>query len=133
MQYMDEQPNKKPRIYRATGTPLSIKQTNFVKHFLQSGDATKAALKAYPNAKNANSAKAIGTENLTKPIVISEIERLMAEQGLSLNEVVQTHARNIKQDNDLSVSQRAIDSYYKVTGRYQNERAPQSVQFNIFN
>ena len=122
-------PEKKPpRTYRATGTPLTLKQTRFIKHFIESGDATKAAQKAYPNAVSHN---AIASENLSKPTVISEIERRLEAQGLDLDVVLRTHKRNITQDKDLSVSQRAIDSYYKVTGRYNNEQAPQRVQFII--
>lgn len=47
----------------------------------------------------------------------------MAENGISLEGVVAIHKRNLEQDRDLNVSQRAVDTYYKVTGHHERKPA----------
>jgi len=59
-----------------------MKQRNFVKEYISTGNATKSALKVY-NTKNYNTAKTIAHENLTKPYLIREIEGLMEGRGIS--------------------------------------------------
>ncbi len=47
---------------------LTLKQQNFVNNYLETGNATESAARAY-NAKNRNTAHSIGTENLQKPAI----------------------------------------------------------------
>lgn len=55
---------------------LSIKQRIFVDEYLKKKNATKAAMKAY-DTKNEATARAIGSENLSKPIIANRIDRLL--------------------------------------------------------
>lgn|SRR3989338_3619211 len=55
---------------------LTIKQRGFIREFIDTGNATKSALKVY-GTKDYNTAKSIGCENLTKPYLKRAIEELM--------------------------------------------------------
>lgn len=63
-------------------TKLTKKQKGFVKDYIDTGNATKAARKNY-NTKTNGSARSIGSENLTKPDIWAEIEK-NAEEALSV-------------------------------------------------
>lgn len=52
---------------------LTKKQKGFVKEYLESGNGTQAALKVY-DTDSPNTAKAIASENLTKPNVKAYLE-----------------------------------------------------------
>jgi len=47
-------------------TALTVKQRRLVKHYLETGNGTEAAMVAYDVADR-NTARSIGTENLRKP------------------------------------------------------------------
>lgn len=57
---------------KATRPTLTAKQNKFIIEFIKSGNATEAAIKAGYSKKTAN---VIGSENLTKPYIIAEIEK----------------------------------------------------------
>ena len=61
---------------------LTIKQRGFIKEYVNTGNATKSALKVY-GAKDYNTAKSIGHENLTKPHLAKEIKELMVGFGIT--------------------------------------------------
>lgn len=61
---------------------ITMKQRNFIKEYVETGNATKSALKIY-DTKNYNVAKSIGQENLTKPYLIEEINSLMEGRGIT--------------------------------------------------
>lgn len=67
-----------------------------------------------------------------KPNVRKKIEESFIEAGLTPLVVAKTHARNLFQEDNLSVSQAAIESYYKLTGVTPPEHQPQlNVLVNI--
>ena len=104
-----KQENKKTR-------PLTAKQRSFVKHYVETNNATKSATLAKYNAKTDNTMRAIASENLTKPNIINEIQRYFDKQDLEISKVIQAHELNILQDKQLAVSQQAINTYYDITG-----------------
>jgi phage terminase small subunit len=55
------------------GVKLTKKQKIFAKEYLQTGNGTKSALKAY-NTNNNKTASVIATENLEKPSIIKYLE-----------------------------------------------------------
>jgi len=62
---------------------LTLKQRHFVKAYVQNGgNATQAAWVAY-DTEDYYTAKSIGCENLTKPYISEEIDRLMEAVELS--------------------------------------------------
>ena len=72
---------------------LTRKQQIFVMEYLNCWNASEAARRAGYSEKTANS---IGQENLTKPDIAAEIERLIAERGVKPPEVLDRlggHAR----------------------------------------
>lgn len=70
---------KKPR--------LTIKQRLFVKEYIKSkGNGTQSALKVY-NAKDKNIAHSIASENLQKPAVKEEMDKILQREDLSLNSI----------------------------------------------
>lgn len=69
---------------------LNERQKAFADYYIQTGNATEAAIKAGYSEKTARS---IGSENLTKPDICAYIEERMAEQGekrvADANEVIE--------------------------------------------
>jgi len=66
---------------------LTLKQLKFVQLYIETGNATKAAMTAY-RCKNENTAKSLGSENLTKPDIACEIEKYRKEGGLSIQKAI---------------------------------------------
>ena len=52
---------------------ITLKQKKFADKYLETGNATKAALETY-KVKNENSAASVGSENLTKPKIKDYLE-----------------------------------------------------------
>ena len=63
---------------RDIGNNLNARQTEFVKQYLVDLNATQAAIRA---GYSAQTARQMGSENLSKPYIAAEIERAMAERG----------------------------------------------------
>jgi phage terminase small subunit len=61
---------------------LSLKQKNFAKEFVETGNATEAAMRAYP-CKTRQSAGVVGFDALRKPAVAQEVERLLDKKEIT--------------------------------------------------
>lgn len=61
---------------------LTAKQAKFAKEYLETGNATEAAMQVYKPKKRAT-ARAIGSENLTKPNIQRTINDALEAQGLT--------------------------------------------------
>ena len=66
---------------------LTLKQLKFIQIYIETGNATKAAMRVY-NCKNENVAKSLGSENLTKPYIACEVEKYRKEGGLSIQKAI---------------------------------------------
>lgn len=67
---------------------LTFKQEQFAQRFVKNrGNATQAVIEVYPPKKH-NVARAIASENLTKPAVLNRIDQILNENKLTLNECV---------------------------------------------
>ena len=55
-------------------TKLTSKQAKFAKEYLETGNATEAAVRAY-KPKNRATARSIGSENLTKPNITGYLNK----------------------------------------------------------
>ncbi len=74
---------------------LTIKQATFTKEYLNTGNATEAANRAY-KPKNRNTAHAIGAENLRKPTIKRAVEEVLEESGLNTQLIAQSLVEDIK-------------------------------------
>lgn len=63
-------------------TKLTLKQRRFANEYLEAGNATEAAMKAY-KPKNRAVARSIGSENLTKPNIKRTIQEALEANGLT--------------------------------------------------
>lgn len=61
---------------------LTLKQRRFVRYYLETGNATEAAMKAY-KCKDEASAATIGWENLRKLDILTLFVRLMDKEGIT--------------------------------------------------
>ena len=69
------------------GESLTTKQKLFVREYVkQNGNGQKAALRVY-DAKNGNVARNIASENLAKPNVKEELDRVLQKGELQLNKI----------------------------------------------
>lgn len=92
------------------GIKLSPKQRKFCEEYLICKNATEAAIKA---GYSENSARFIGSENLTKPNIISYIQTLLTqsknESIASLQEVMEFYTsvmRNTVEDSSATIAER---------------------------
>ena len=130
---MSARDRKRAEINRGTykrrsraGRPyaLSPKEKKFCEEYVETRNGAESVRRSYElsdKSTKSKAARAMAVELLRKPKIQNEIEYLMFRAGLSLNDVVQVHKRNLQQDKDLSVSQRAVSDYYKATGKFNNE------------
>ena len=70
-----------------TDKRLTLKQLKFIQIYIETGNATKAAMEAY-RCKNENVAKSLGSENLTKPDIAYEIDKYRKKGGLSIQKAI---------------------------------------------
>ena len=108
---------RKPRIARKT----PIKNKLFVREYVSNGqNGAKAYLKINPNASPTTA-----TVNASKKLLNTDIQRditeLLQDNGLNIRDIVKTHKRNMLQDKQLSVSQSAVDTGYKLYGHLNNK------------
>ena len=98
---------------------LTLKQQRFIDEYLVDGNATRAAIAAGYSKKTAYS---IGEENLRKPEIKAEIERIRAEQSKKLEitrEGLLSDLMDIAKDNKKNFPPsaiKAIEVILKVQG-----------------
>lgn len=64
---------------------LTVKQSNFVKEYAKSGNATSSVIKAGYDVKNKAVARAVGSENLTKPNIQEALKMGMTKHKLNID------------------------------------------------
>lgn len=97
---------------------ISIKEKKFCELYLRlNGNGAKAAFEIY-DCKNIRVAAAVASENLTKPNIIAYINLKLEENGFNDENVKKQHLFMLNQFQDLSAKNKAIETYYKITGKY---------------
>ena len=100
---------------------LTLKQLKFIQIYIETGNATKAAMTAY-RCKNENVAKSLGSENLTKPDIACEIDKCRKEGGLSIQKAINAindgYDAEKKGDPDHNVRLRSADMTLKLADAY---------------
>lgn len=81
-------------------TPKTHKQKQFVKEYIKTGNATEAASRVY-KTKNRNSAKSIGSENLTKLDISSALEN----QGINEEYLASILADGLKSSRHIAFNE----------------------------
>ncbi len=104
---------------------LTLKQLKFIQIYIETGNATKAAMTAY-RCKNENVAKSLGSENLTKPDIACEIEKYRRKGGLSIqkaiNAINDAYDAEKKGGPDHNVRLRSADMTLKLADAYPKNR-----------
>jgi len=100
---------------------LTLKQLKFIQIYIETGNATKAAMEAY-SCKNENVAAVLGSENLRKPNIACEIEKYRKEGGLSIqkaiNAINEGYDAEKKGVPDHNVRLRSADMTLKLANAY---------------
>ena len=100
---------------------LTLKQLKFIQIYIETGNATKAAMEAY-SCKNENVAKSVGSENLTKPDIACEIEKYRKKGGLSIQKAINAindgYDAEKKGAPDHNVRLRSADMTLKLANAY---------------
>lgn len=113
-----------------THKALTLKQKKFALEYVKNGgNGTKAAFASYDTTYD--NAEVIGAENIRKPLVIDEVNRILAKKGLNSDEYV---ADKMLQSLDLAIGKdpkhsdavRMIDMLLKLRNAY-----PASKHFNV--
>lgn len=108
---------------------LTHKQQVFTEEYAKTLNATEAASKAY-DVESRHTAQAIGSENLSKPVVREAIAKQLQENGIEMQDIYSTHKRNMLQQENLPTSQKAVSDFYEILGM-KGDRAQEAQQKNI--
>lgn len=105
---------------------LTLKQRRFLKHYVEMGNGTQAALIAY-DTEDERTAHAIASENLRKPAVQLAVTALLEAEGLSDRKLREIHAHYLAlyasdDPREKALGLKALDMAYKLTGAYRPER-----------
>lgn len=95
---------------------LTLKQSGFVKKYIEFANATEAAVQVY-NVKNRNVAGVIGWENLRKHKVVEAINVSLEAGQVSPVSVAQT-IKQVMTNGTARQQLRAIEIYLKTIGIY---------------
>lgn len=98
-----------------TKPKLTGKEKAFAKEYVKTNNGTQSALKVY-NTDSPNTAGSIANENLLKPKIREEVARLLSKNGIEVDDIVSIHRRNLLQDTNLNVSQKAVNDAYELLG-----------------
>ncbi len=104
---------------------LTLKQLKFIQIYLETKNATKAAMEVY-RCKNLRVAAVLGSENLTKPDIACEIDKHRKEGGLSIqkaiNAINDAYDAEKKGGPDHNVRLRSADMTLKLADAYPKNR-----------
>ena len=100
---------------------LTLKQLKFIQIYIETGNATKAAMTAY-RCKNLRVAAFLGSENLRKPKIACEIDKYRKEGGLSIQKAINAindgYDAEKKGAPDHNVRLRSADMTLKLANAY---------------
>lgn len=108
---------------------LTKKQKVFVDEYVETGIATQAAMKAYPDTTY-DTQRVIGSENLTKPYIVKAIEDALPDdllakvhmEGLEATAVRFTPEGEQIDVPDYATRHKYLDAAYKIKGKYAAEK-----------
>ncbi len=112
---------------KAKHSKLTRKQIEFTKEYVATLNGTQSALKVY-DTTSANVASVIGAENLAKPRIKAEIERLLGQNDIQIAEILTVHKRNMLQEENLPTSQKAIGDFYDILGMRNTDKPTTDVK-----
>ncbi|MDA2930620.1 terminase small subunit [Acidobacteria bacterium AH-259-O06] len=101
----------------------TAKQWHFIQAYAETGgNATQAALQAY-DTQDYNTAKVIGCENLTKPYIRQEIDKLMRKVELKAEDALRAIKDGLEADKsktgpDHNIRLRAANTTLKLHGAF---------------
>lgn len=113
---------------------INLKQKLFCDKYLSSkGDSISAVEGAgYKVSDNKRLASSIASENLTKPNICAYLNLKLKESGLDDEFVDKQLLFLVNQYSDLRVKLSAIDTYYKLKGRYAPKKLDIKEEKNVY-
>ena len=115
---------KKPQSAITKASTIYPKERKFIEEYIKTQNGVNSALKAY-NTDDYSTAGSIASENLQKPKIRAEIERLLSENSVEIRDILKVHRRNLLQDKHLPTSQKAVTDFYEILG-LKNSEKPQN-------
>lgn len=107
---------------------LTRKQKIFVKGVVEGKTQTAAALEAYDT--DYNTARSIGTENLTKPAIVKAIHEALPDDLLATKHLALLNKLDERGEIDVQAVKSGLDMAYKIKGSYAPEKRT-SLNVNI--
>lgn len=142
--------NTKTALKETAMSKLTIKERNFIKYYIETGNATQAVMKAYDTTDYATM-RSIGYENLTKPHLRDILVMLMDSKGISdgkllnkLNDGLNAKRVVGNKDEFIEVDDHAVRHKFLETGlklkgyltrnnEQEGESAPANITINFRN
>lgn len=109
---------------------LTIKQKGFVKETIKTKNPTEAVRRIYDIGSKGGSkekkqfeqtARAIASQNLTKPVIQKSIEELLEQEGITKKEIVKV-MKGLLHSTDKRVQIQVLDQLHKILGIYSPEK-----------
>ena len=106
---------------------LTLKQQRWLKEYIDTGNATKAALKAYQC--NYNSARVIGHQNLAKLSISNQLQDWLDSEDLTYKKIAET-LRLLLDHRDWRARNNALDKLLKIKDCYPKDSKPSAESIN---
>lgn len=105
---------------------LTPKRKKFARLVAKTGSKTEAYIQAFDVSDSTlrSTIHQEASRTASIPAVKAEIERGFERNGLTFDDVLTIHKRNMTQDEHLPTSQRAVTDYYELTGHRKAAAAP---------
>jgi len=107
---------------------LTLKQRRFVKAYVETGNGTEAAMRAY-DTEDRHTAHAIASENLKKESIRRVVRALLDAEGLSNRKLAVILAHFLAHyespdPREKAIALKALDMTYKLKGMYRGRTDP---------
>lgn len=96
---------------------LTLKQRKWIKYYLETGNATQAAMRAY-NCKNEVSAASIGYQNFNKLQILIPLRAIMEKKGLDLGSLLEVVVEGLKANKVLGYLNNKTNGVDKVSDEF---------------
>lgn len=109
---------------------LTKKQKGFVNDYLETGNATLAAMQNYDVLDDAT-ARSIGSENLTKPNIRDEVDKALKRNNINADWIVSQHKGIVEHSSNDMAKTRNLEDLGQIADIYPNRQNRTDINANF--
>ena len=133
--FLDSRTHKVPHGKNRGMSVPTLKQKKWIDKTIELRNPTEAAVQVYDMDKTKvgyrKTAATIASDNMRKPYIREEINRLLSRNGLKLENTFKQHDWIFKQTQDISTKLRAVQEHYELVGLHPDKDMRPQVQIGL--